>query len=386
MYVEVRIAAGAATGTPWSMRLVVFMDGMWNDPTDDTNVNQLCGRVPDTGRSLNGGGQKKLYIKGVGNGAWNRLRGGAFGLGVDDNIREGYRFVVDHHRPGDDIFLFGYSRGAFTARSLAGMITKCGIVSPGVVDAEELFERYRDRDRPGLREMQEGEDDPKTRTEQDRRILANARLVRIRFIGVFDTVGSLGIPGGLGKIFARNKYQFHDTRLSGYVDVARHAVAIDENRPEFKPTLWTAVPIPVPGHRTSVEQRWFVGAHADVGGRGKRSPGPAPLSVLPREWMADEARAAGLVVHAAPQPLTGDEWRSLYDDAYATWLRTVGRRIPGRRPYLRPVNQTERETLSRSMLQRWGDAELKYRPRNPNLRAWIRRELPPEHRSMLAVS
>ncbi len=350
---------------------MVFMDGTWNDPTDDTNVNQLCGRVPKADRDPDGGGQKTHYIKGVGNGRWDRLRGGAFGLGVDDNIREGYQFVAANHRPGDEIFLFGYSRGAFTARSLAGLITKCGIVSPDVISADELFKRYRDDDRPGLREMQEGEDDPSRRTEQDQRVLEHARLERIRFIGVFDTVGSLGIPGGLGKVFAR-KYQFHNTRLSGYVDVARHSVAIDENRPEFEPTLWTAVPIPIPipGHQTPVEQRWFVGAHADVGGRGRRSREQAPLS----EWMADEARAAGLQIEPPPRPLTGGEWRSYYGDSYATWLRGAAWLVPGRKPYLRPVNTTERETLDRSVLQRWQDAELKYRPRNPNLLAWLHRE------------
>jgi uncharacterized protein (DUF2235 family) len=87
------------------MRIVVLMDGTWNDPTDDTNVNQLCGRVPHTGRSPDGAGQIKHYIKGVGNGH------GAFGLGVDDNIREGYRFITQNHRPGDEIYLLGYSRG-----------------------------------------------------------------------------------------------------------------------------------------------------------------------------------------------------------------------------------------------------------------------------------
>lgn len=355
------------------MRLAVFMDGTWNDPTDDTNVNQLCGRVPQIERGPGGGGQLKQYIRGVGNGLWDRLRGGAFGHGVDANIREGYQFIAENHQPGDQIFLFGYSRGAFTARSLAGMITKCGIVPPGVLGADELFKRYRDRARPGLREMQEGEDDPGKRTDQDRTVLAHARLERIRFIGVFDTVGALGIPGDLGKAFAR-KYRFHDTRLSGYVDVARHAVAIDENRPEFEPTLWTAVPIPIPGQQISIEQRWFVGAHSDVGGGGKRSRERAPLSALAREWIADEARKAGLDVDAAQRPLTGDEWKSPYRDSFATWLRRIARRMPGREPYLRPVNTTERETLDPSVPRRWkGDPE--YRPRNPNLAPWVKRQL-----------
>ena len=311
---EAGIAGRVTAAILLGMRLAVFMDGTWHDKNDDTNVNQLCGRMPEPPRGPGGGGQLKHYIRGVGTGLWDRLRGGALGHGVDANIRDGYQFIAENHQPGDQIFLFGYSRGAFTARSLAGMITKCGIVPPDVLGADKLYKRYRDRKRPGLREMQENEDDPGKRTNQDREVLAHARLERIRFIGVFDTVGSLGIPGDIGKAFAR-KYQFHDTRLSGYVDIARHAVAIDENRPEFEPTLWTAIPIPIPGHQTSIEQRWFVGAHSDVGGGGKRSRERAPLSALAREWIADEARKAGLAVDAAQRPLTGDEWKSPYSES-----------------------------------------------------------------------
>ncbi|MBC3191020.1 DUF2235 domain-containing protein [Pseudonocardia sp. C8] len=353
------------------MQLAVFMDGTWNDPADDTNVDQLAGRMPEVERGPGGRGQRTHYIKGVGNGPWDRLRGGILGRGVDDNIREGYAFIVDNHRPGDQIFLVGYSRGAFTARSLAGMITKCGLIPPDVLGADAVFERYRDRARPGLREMQHDEDDPGRRTDQDRTVLAHARLERIRFIGVFDTVGSLGIPGDIGKVFAR-RYQFHNTALSGYVDIARHAVAIDENRPEFEPTLWTAVPIPIPGHHTSIEQRWFVGAHSDVGGGGERARERAPLSALAREWIADEARTAGLHVEAPRAPLTGDEWRSPYRGSFATWLRALTWLAPWRRPYLRPVHTSEGEKLAPSVLQRW-NGDPAYRPRNPNLAPWVKR-------------
>jgi uncharacterized protein (DUF2235 family) len=352
------------------MRLAVFMDGTWSDPADGTNIDQLCGRAPESDREAGGGGQDKQYIEGVGNRPWERLRGGVLGRGVDANIRKGYEFIAAHHRPGDQIFLFGYSRGAFTARSLAGMIAKCGVVPPEVLGAEELFDRYRDRARPGLREMLADEDDHSRRTEQDRAVLANGRLERIRFIGVFDTVGSLGIPGSVGRLFAR-KYQFHDTNLSGYVDFARHAVAIDENRPEFQPTLWTGVPVPIAGSTTSIEQRWFVGAHSDVGGGGPRSRARAPLSALAREWMADEAENAGLDLRAAQPPLTGDEWESPYDDPFASWLRPVGWLVPGRRPHLRPVNTSTKEELDESVLRRWASS-LGYRPRNPHLTPWVR--------------
>lgn len=355
------------------MRLAVFMDGTWEGPSANTNVSQICGRVPRVPRGAPGE-QDKHYIQGVGLNRWERLRGGILGLGVDASIREGYRFLADNHRPGDEIFLFGFSRGAFTARSLAGMITKCGLLPTEVLADDEVFARYRDRDRPGLREMQAGEDDPDARTEQDEIVLANARLERIRFIGVLDTVGSLGIPGDLGHLLSRRKYEFHDTRLSGFVDTARHAVAIDENRPEFAPTLWTGVPIPVPGHVTSVEQRWFVGAHCDIGGGGAPSDDPAPLSALAREWIAEEAATAGLTVDPPPAPLTGHEWEADIHDSYGDFLGGLAQFVPGRKRYWRPVNITVGEHLNPSVPERWG-AKPAYRPLNPNLAPWVKSEL-----------
>jgi len=356
------------------MRLAVFMDGAWEAWADNTNVSQICQRAPRIPRDAAGGGQDKCYVQGVGVNRWQRLRGSILGLGVDTNIREGYRFLVEHHRPGDDIFLFGFSRGAFTARSLAGMITKCGLLPPDVLGDEQVFARYCDRNRPGLREMTDNEDDPTARTEQDRIVLAHARPERIQFIGVFDTVGSLGIPGDLGHLLSRRKYEFHDTRLSGFVDVARHAIALDENRSQFEPTLWTAVPIPILGHTTSVEQRWFVGAHTDVGGGGPPSHEPAPLSALAREWIIGEAVTAGLVLDKPPTPLTGNEWRAIIHDSYTDFLGGLAQLVPGRQRYWRPVNTTIGEQLNPSVPQRW-NADPNYRPHNPNLVPWVRSQI-----------
>ena len=196
------------------------------------------------------------------------------------------------------------------------MIAKCGIIRETDLPATAVFARYRDTKAPGLREMRAGEQP--ARTDEDHLVLARSRLVRIRFIGVFDTVGSLGIPGGIGRLVNRRRYEFHDTRLSGLVDLACHAVAIDEHRKQFEPTLWTSVPIPVPQHPTRVEQRWFVGEHANVGGGGRQSPAVHnPLSVIAREWIVDRAVEAGLAVEPPPVPLTGDEWSGRISDFQA---------------------------------------------------------------------
>jgi uncharacterized protein (DUF2235 family) len=318
--------------------------------------------------------QEVCYIEGVGTDLADRLQGGILGAGLDDDIQEAYRFIAARHSENDRIHLIGYSRGAFAARSLAGMIAKCGIIGDAEMPAKAVFARYRDTNTPGLREMQEGE--RPARTAEDNLVLARSRLVRIRFIGVFDTVGSLGIPGGVGRLLNRRRYEFHDTRLSGLVDQACHAVAIDEHRKQFAPTLWTSVPIPIPQHPTRVEQRWFVGEHANVGGGGTTTPAvDNPLSVLTREWIVDRAVRAGLVVEPPRIPMTGDEWSGHLDDFYGSFLGRLARLLPGIQMYLRTVRTTIGESLDGSVIRRWREGRPPYRPRNPYLEPWIREEL-----------
>ncbi len=350
------------------MNIAVFLDGTWSDANDDTNVVQIYRRVP---AGPGGEGQELRYIKGVGTGRFDRLRGGLFGAGLDDTIREGYSFIAARHgSDGDRIHLVGYSRGAFAARSLAGMIAKCGLIAEDELPAKAVYARYRDTKAPGLREMQEGEQP--ARTAEDKLVLARSRLVRIRFIGVFDTVGRLGIPGGLGRLVSRRRYQFHDTRLSGLVDLACHAVAVDEHRQQFAPTLWTSVPIPIPEHPTRVAQGWFVGAHSNVGGGGTAAPAVEnPLSVIAREWVVDRAVEAGLAVDPPAVPVTGEEWKGPIDDSYGRFLGGLARWWPGNKPYLRPVRTTVDEELDGSVVRRWRLGRPAYRPRNPYLEPWI---------------
>lgn len=354
------------------MDIAVLLDGTWSDANTQTNIAQIHARTP---RRAGEAEQEVRYIEGVGTGPFDRLQGGLLGAGLDDDIQEAYGFIAARHRSDDDrIHLLGYSRGAFAARSLAGMIAKCGMIREGDLPAKAVFARYRDTDTPGLREMQEGE--RPARTDEDKLVLARSRLVRIRFIGVFDTVGSLGIPGGIGRLINRRRYQFHDTRLSGLVDLACHAVAIDEHRKQFAPTLWTSVPIPIPQHPTRVEQRWFVGEHTNVGGGGTTTPAADnPLSLLTREWIVDRAVEAGLVIEPPPVPLWGDEWSGPISDFYASPLGRLARLLPGTGPDLRPVRTTIGEALDRSVIRRWRDGKPPYRPRNPYLEPWIQEQL-----------
>ena len=344
------------------MDIIVLLDGTWNDRDDNTNVYQIRDRLFRSGHTEG----NCHYVRGVGVRLGERLRGGIFGLGLDKNIREGYRFIAAaHESDADRIFLIGYSRGASTARSLAGMIAKCGIVSPQRISDEQLFARYRDKSAPGLNDMQKNH--ALARTTADKKVLAESRLTRIRFIGVFDTVGSLGIPGTIGHQLTRRRYEFHNTNLSDLVDHAYHAVAIDEHRKQFVPTLWTKVPNPMPGKPT-VEQRWFVGNHSNVGGGGTRNPEVNnPLSVLTREWIVDRAAHAGLKITSTTPPASA--WQGAISDSGVWRLLQL---IPGNGPHLRPVEKDATgTTLDDSVRRRWGRAKPPYRPANPGLADWM---------------
>ncbi|MFF9090921.1 DUF2235 domain-containing protein [Streptomyces sp. NPDC014991] len=265
-------------------RLVICCDGTWNfaDQPSKTNVTKVALSVctgPDADKV-----QRVYYHSGVGTGRWERLRGGAFGVGLSQNVIDAYRFLVETYESRDELFLFGFSRGAFTVRSLAGLVRNCGIVRRDHAGRiQEAWDLYRDRT-----EKPSG-----TASTLFRRSYAHETA--IRFIGVWDTVGALGIPlpasRRLDPVVDRfnRQWAFHDTELSSWVRAAFHALAIDEQRSAFQPTLWHQQP--GAEHRQELKQVWFAGVHCDVGG-GYRETGLSDITLL---WMIDQARRYGLV-------------------------------------------------------------------------------------------
>jgi uncharacterized protein (DUF2235 family) len=264
-------------------RLVMCCDGTWNTPDEvkdglpcPTNVVKLALAVGDQG--ADGVDQRVFYHPGVGTKRSERIRGGAFGYGLSRNVRETYRFLVESYEPGDELFFFGFSRGAFTARSVAGLVRNSGILKRRHVDRlDQAYALYR------------------SRTAHPRGVEATlfrrswSWESRIRFIGVWDTVGALGIPlqGPLARLVNR-RWAFHDTQLSSHVDNAFQALAIDEQRQPFVATLWQ--PSDAPALNQRVEQVWFAGVHSDVGG----GYSDAALADVPLLWMAGRARDCGL--------------------------------------------------------------------------------------------
>ncbi|MGC0334200.1 uncharacterized protein (DUF2235 family) [Streptomyces sp. SAI-170] len=265
-------------------RLVVCCDGTWNfaDQPSKTNVAKVALSVRSG--TVGGKEQRVYYHSGVGTARRERLRGGAFGVGLSRNILDAYRFLVETYEPGDELFFFGFSRGAFTARSLTGLVRNSGILRRDHMDRmSEAWSLYRDR------------------IEQPRGAAATlfrrsyARETDIRFIGVWDTVGSLGIPvpGQAWLQPAANRFNhrwaFHNTDLSSWVQAAFHALAVDEQRSAFRPALWHQMP-GAAEQGQELKQVWFAGVHCDVGGSYKE----AGLSDIALLWMVDQARRYGL--------------------------------------------------------------------------------------------
>ena len=296
-------------------KLVVCCDGTWNTPDQEeydlaapTNVTRLYNALLD-----DAGDQLKYYHPGVGTegGLLAQTAGGVYGYGLSQNIMSGYAWIARNYAPGDQIYLFGFSRGAYTARSLGGMLSRCGIIDlrgakdpfAATIPPAEAWRRVEIAYEQGYRWRTKDWHDKKwgPRTAAPVTDPADPNEVKIEFIGVWETVGALGIPNDLGLLNLLDQpenWSFHDTVLGPNVKRARHALAMDEFRASFSPTLWTDDkneplhdPLPAAGGPPPrVRQIWFPGVHSDVGG-GYYERG---LAEAPLWWMIEEAEAAGL--------------------------------------------------------------------------------------------
>jgi len=269
-------------------RLVVCCDGTWNKPDNETitNVEKIARTVQSDPQQTGGAYQLVYYVSGVGAGSYaaDRWLGGAFGFGLFHNVIAAYRFLAQNYEPGDEIFIIGFSRGAYTARSVAGMVGRVGLLTKLALVQERLPAAVRHYQRTDLPQGAFGSSLDEFRHD-------HCHPATVSFLGVFDTVGALGVPG-----FMRYAPRFHDIQLSSQVLRARHALAVDETRLKFAPTFWEA-PDGAQDPATQderVKQVWFEGAHSDVGG-GYRETGLSDTSLL---WMAREAHDAGLVFDA----------------------------------------------------------------------------------------
>jgi hypothetical protein len=283
-------------------RLVLLFDGTWNteDGATHSNIVRLreiladslsAGEMPGT-KAISGpvvGGVEHIvfYDPGVGTGLFHdRLLGGTLGVGITTNIRQGYRFLSRWYVPGDEVYVFGFSRGAYTARSLVGYVAAAGLLQAAYCDWERENEAWSFYRTP-----------PKDRLPGALAALAPyvhaSSQMRIRCLGVFDTVGALGVPLGIAGRLNAQSYQFHDVVLGSITDINLHAIAIDEHRRPFEAAPWTKPKFQRYRDSGRVEQVWFPGAHADVGGGYARADGPdsTALEDVALDWMIRRVNA-----------------------------------------------------------------------------------------------
>lgn len=346
-------------------RLVVCADGTWSardaprfnggrraSPAGRTNVAKLARGIAAVDAA--GVAQETYYHPGAGRSRWLGRVGITLGVGLSRNVKGCYAWLVDHYEPGDELFVFGFSRGAYTGRCLVGLVRNCGVLRRehrGLID--KAYEFYRDRT-PGTHPAGAVAADFRAR-------YSHAGKVTIKCVGVWDTVGPLGVPlgGPLGRV-ARRRYGFHDAGLTSWVENAFHALAIDERRKGFAPTLWEIreADCGKPSFNQRVEQVWFPGVHANVGGGYP----DAQLSDLTLGWMYERASECGLALKPeATAKLRGHCCGTLYDSmpayyrAFGAATRVVNKPRKGTRTF---------ESVDVSAFERRRKYEPKYDPEN----------------------
>lgn len=326
-------------------RIVICADGTWNRPEKDlkvdfpTNVLRLARAISPM--AADGKPQQVFYDWGVGS-YYDEVIGGATGRGLHKNIMDGYRYIVQNYSPGDEIYLFGFSRGAYTVRCLCGLINNCGILKrPDARLIQQAFDHYKKSSAPFAPSGDKSVEFRQKHSHESR---------EIKFVGVWDTVGAMGIPISFLGLF-EDKDEFYDTKIGRNVRVARHALAIDEHRSDFEPTIWQL------RDNMDMQQVWFAGAHSNIGGSYQPDKDGSLLSDNALSWMIAEAERFNLSLephltaslHPNPLATLHDSRRSFY-------------RI--KQPYLRPLDPNVAPVLlHHSVKVRW-DQDPQYRPKN----------------------
>jgi len=338
-------------------KLVVCCDGTWNTPRTGTNIYRTynflwerLGRPTETtdkqgtrrcsGKAPDGTDVALYYDEGVGTQWFDKLLGGSVGAGLSDNVRAAYRFLGDTYEPGAEIYLFGFSRGAYTARSLCGFIKAAGLlVKPSVQDVWRAYmDRYVAAQAPAIAARSLGFTVDGVRdwfirkgaeavghlggTSVDR--LPTYGDVAIKLIGVYDTVGALGVPIPLATKLNEPIVGFHDTTLGRTVQAAVQALAVDEKRGPYSPALWTQAANAQALAGQSVLQVWFPGVHSDIGGGYGDDKG---IGDITWDFMMRQAAAHGLVVDPAqPTPaLTLNPLPAQHDSFDKAWQELSSR-------------------------------------------------------------
>lgn len=302
--------AGGANPINWTNIYRLFMATREAD-----RQAQICFYDPGLGANPDSGERRSLFRR------FKDALAQATGYGITDNIIDCYAALLVSHEPGDRIFLFGFSRGAYTVRSLGGVLALCGVPTglPKVAHWDDFADAIVD---PVVRKLaaQAVAQVYMVKDAAERARAAEAFREEHGsspnppfFVGVWDTVRALGLPA-IGSLPGRHK--FHDPVLNRQVAYGRQALAIDENREVFAPELWDETQAP-PGQ---IRQLWFAGVHTDIGGGYGLQMG---LSDLTLSWMIDEARATAHPLKVEPgllAELRPDPQGLQHDERATSWL------------------------------------------------------------------
>lgn len=332
-------------------RIVLCADGTWNEPEqkDDQTGRRRPTNVLKTARAVlpaakDGTEQVVLYLTGIGGESEgvDKWTDGAFGSGMERNVRELYRFLVFNYVANDEIYLFGFSRGAFTVRTLAGFMNAVGLL--------EKEDEFYTPELYALYETTATTDSPEWQ-QAFAKVRKRRACPKIRFVGVWDTVGSLGAPGAVGQFFNRGKYRYHDIELNAHVERAYHALAIDERRGPFAPSLF-AKPA---GWNGELQQVWFPGFHCNVGG----SLDPDGVANEALHWIVEKAEALGLEFDGQYLEHYLPCFNSDLRDSMSAMYRVM-------KKHIRPVGQNgvHCEFVHQSVIDRMDLPECRYAPQN----------------------
>ena len=325
-------------------RLVVCSDGTWmqRNVGYPSNVQKICEAIKT--QASDGTLQAVKYDAGVGTaGGIDTWVGGAFGWGIDRNIQELYEFLAEHYESEDEVYLFGYSRGAYTVRSLAGMIYCCGLLpKKNIAKISSAYALYRNR------KITPNDPEAKTFRQQN-----DSPQIDITLIGCWDTVGALGIPQIIPWLpindLVNKKYRFHDTKLNRKIQAGLHAMSIDERRRAFDVNHMDLSD----NANTSIKEVWFPGTHGSVGGGRQETAGLSDGALL---WMVEEVANLGIGLEfdleQVKEKIKPDH-TTAFSNALGLYKFTgaIDRDITG-----------EVEGLHLSVKQRWQERALDYRP------------------------
>lgn len=328
-------------------RIVICADGTWNRPEKDrkkdfpTNVLRLARAIKPIGDD--GIPQQVFYDWGIGS-YYDPIAGGATGSGLHKNIMDDYRYIVQNYNPGDELFLFGFSRGAYTIRSLCGLINNCGILKR--VDASLIQKAFNHYKSNRASKAPKGEDSLKFRK------LHSHESREIKFVGVWDTVGAMGIPISFLGLFEDND-EFYDTKIGNNIRIARHALAIDEHRRDFEPTIWEQ------RENMDLQQMWFAGSHCDIGGSYNPDKDGSKISDISLSWMIDESQKSGLSIETHLKEEIDKNPLAKLHNSRRSFYRL-------KKKYYRLIQHDNSSIfIHQSVKFRW-ENDKKYRPKNLN--------------------